>query len=107
MLLYKIAQLDNEGKFNPKAELTRGEAAGWIFNAIRVLETHIQKPAPIEDVSVTVEKVTEDVNKITLSRGQKPNSGYSIAIQNVRFDQNGQAVISYTLARSKTGHDVC
>ena len=87
--------------FNPKAELTRGEAAGWIYNAIRVLETHIQKPAPVEDVSVTVEKVTDDVNKVTLSRGQKPNSGYSIAIQNVRFDKNGQAVISYTLQDPK------
>jgi hypothetical protein len=101
LLLYKIADLDKEGMFNPKAELTRGEAAGWIFNAIRVLETHIQKPAPVEDVSVTVEKVTDDVNKVTLSRGQKPNSGYSIAIQNVRFDQNGQAVISYTLQDPK------
>ncbi|MGO4274422.1 S-layer homology domain-containing protein [Paenibacillus sp. TAF58] len=101
LLLYKIAQLDNDGKFNPKAELTRGEAAGWIYNAIRVLETHIQKPAPIEDVAVTVEKVNDDVNKITLSRGQKPNAGYSIAIQNVRFDQNGQAVISYTLQDPK------
>ncbi|NOU84718.1 protease complex subunit PrcB family protein [Paenibacillus sp. LMG 31460] len=101
LLLYKIADLDKEGMFNPKAELTRGEAAGWIFNAMRVLETHIQKPAPVEDVSVTVEKVTEDVNKVTLSRGQKPNSGYSIAIQNVRFDQNGQAVISYTLQDPK------
>ena len=46
LLLYKIAELDKEGMFNPKAELTRGEAAGWIYNAIRVLETHIQKPAP-------------------------------------------------------------
>ena len=101
LLLYKITQLDNDGKFNPKVELTRGEAAGWIYNAIRVLETHIQKPAPIEDVAVTVEKVTDDVNKVTLSRGQKPNSGYSILIQNVRFDQNGQAVISYTLQDPK------
>ncbi|MDQ0914393.1 S-layer homology domain-containing protein [Paenibacillus sp. V4I5] len=101
LLLYKIAELDKEGMFNPKAELNRGQAAGWIYNAIRVLETHIQKPAPVEDVSVTVEKVTDDVNKVTLSRGQKPNSGYSIAIQNVRFDQNGQAVISYTLQDPK------
>lgn len=101
LLLYKIADLDKEGMFNPKAELTRGQAAGWIFNAIRVLETHIQKPEPIEDVSVKVEKVTDDVNKVTLSRGQKPNAGYSISIQNVRFDQNGQAVISYTLQDPK------
>jgi hypothetical protein len=101
LLLYKIAELDKDGMFNPKAELTRGQAAGWVYNALRVLDTHIHKPAPIEDVTVTVEKVTDDVNKVTLSRGQKPNSGYSIAIQNVRFDQNGQAVISYTLQDPK------
>ncbi|WP_261306155.1 S-layer homology domain-containing protein [Paenibacillus andongensis] len=101
LLLYKITQLDNDGKFNPKAELTRGEAAGWIYNAIRFLDTHIQKPAPIEDVAVSVEKVNDDVNKVTLSRGQKPNAGYSIAIQNVHFDQNGQAVISYILQDPK------
>lgn len=101
LLLYKIAELDKEGMFNPKAELNRGQAAVWIHNAIRVLETHIQTPAPQEEISVTVEKVNDDVNKVILSRGQKPNSGYSITIQNVRFDQNGQAVISYTLQDPK------
>ncbi|SDN02948.1 S-layer homology domain-containing protein [Paenibacillus sp. yr247] len=102
LLLYKIEQLDKDGKFNPKAELTRGEAARWVYNAVRVLESHTEKPpVPVEEVAVTVEKVNDDVNKVTLSRGVKPNPGYSIAIQSVRFDQNGQAVITYTLQDPK------
>lgn len=103
LLLYKIEELDKDGKFNPKAELTRGEAAGWVYNAVRFVESHTQKPAPVEDVTVTVEKVNDDVNKVTLSRGLKPNAGYSIAIQNIRFDQGGKAVISYMLQDPKPG----
>ena len=45
LLLYKITTLDKDGKFNPKSELTRGEAASWLYNAIRVLEANTQKPA--------------------------------------------------------------
>ncbi|MEK3916893.1 S-layer homology domain-containing protein [Paenibacillus sp. FSL H7-0331] len=102
MLHYKIAELDKDGKFNPKSQLTRGGAAIWVYNAIRVLNDHAQTPAPapapVEAVSVTVEKVNDDVNKVTLSRGEKPSAGYSIDINNIRFDQSGQAVITYTLS---------
>lgn len=101
LLLYKIDQLDKDGKFNPKTELTRGEAAGWVYNAVRFVESHTQTPAPVGEMTVSVEKVNDDVNKVTLSRGMKPNPGYSIVIQNIRFDQSGQAVISYTLQDPK------
>ncbi|OXM85778.1 S-layer homology domain-containing protein [Paenibacillus rigui] len=98
MLLYKIASLDKDGKLNPKGELTRGEAAAWVYNAGKVMAAHPQKPAPVvEDVAVAVEKVNDDVNKVTLSRGSKPSAGYGITITDIRFDQDGQAVIHYTL----------
>ncbi|SDN72454.1 S-layer homology domain-containing protein [Paenibacillus sp. yr247] len=98
LLLYKIAQLDKDSKFNPKSKLTRGEAANWVYQAVRVLEAHTQKPpAPVEEVAVTVEKVNDDVNKVTLSRGDKPDPGYSIEINGIQFSQDGQAVITYTL----------
>jgi hypothetical protein len=35
---YNVVALDKDGKFSPKSELTRGEAAAWIYNAIKVLE---------------------------------------------------------------------
>jgi hypothetical protein len=101
LLLHKITQLDKDGQFNPKAELTRGEAANWIYQAIRVKEAHSQKPAPTEEVAVKVEKINDDVNKVTLSRGDKPNPGYSIEIIAIKFKEDGQAVITYTLRDPK------
>lgn len=97
MLLYKITSLDKDGKLNPKGELTRGEAATWVYNASKVAAAHTQKPAPAENVSVAVEKINDDVNKVTLSRGSKPSAGYGITITGIRFEQDGQAVITYTL----------
>ncbi|MBD0380887.1 S-layer homology domain-containing protein [Paenibacillus sedimenti] len=101
MLLYKIAELDKDGKLNPKAELTRGEAATWVYNAGKVLDAHTQKPAPTENVEVTVEKVSDDINKVTLSRESKPTAGYGIEITGIRFEQDGKAVITYTLTDPK------
>ncbi|MNY32867.1 hypothetical protein D3C86_1671100 [compost metagenome] len=96
LLLYKITALDANGKFNPKSELTRGEAATWLYNAIRVLETHV-KPPQADEVKVSVEKVNDDVNKVTLSRGMKPNPGYGIRVDSIQFGVDGQAIVKYSL----------
>lgn len=37
-LAYQIVKLDSEGKFNPKAEITREEAAEQIYNALEYLK---------------------------------------------------------------------
>jgi hypothetical protein len=101
MVLYKIAELDKKGNFNPKAEVTRGQAAAWVYNTVRFLDNHTSipapTPAPTEEIAVKVEKVSEDVNKIILSRGEKPNPGYGIEINSIRFEQDGKAVITYKL----------
>lgn len=97
LLLYKITELDKNGKFHPKNELTRGEAATWVYNAVRLLADHAAKPPVAEEVTVTVEKVNDEINKVTLSRGEKPNAGYGIDIKSIRFGEDGTAVISYTL----------
>jgi hypothetical protein len=39
-LLYSLTALDADGKFNPKAEITRAEAAAEIYNALAYLEAH-------------------------------------------------------------------
>lgn len=44
-LVYKITQLDAEGKFNPAAKLTRAEAAEQLYNALEYLKAH---PAPVQ-----------------------------------------------------------
>jgi hypothetical protein len=97
---YNVVALDKDGKFSPKSELTRGEAAAWIFNAIKVLE-QAQKPVQSEKIELSVEKVNDDVNKVKLSRGEKPNAGYAIAIESISFGQDGRAVIRYMLQDPK------
>lgn len=42
-LVLKIAELDADGNFNPKDEITRAEAAVLIYNALEYIEAH---PAP-------------------------------------------------------------
>lgn len=103
MVLHKLIKLGADAKFYPKRELTRGEAAVWLHSAIKFVESHAnaQKPAPREDVKVTVEKVNDDVNKVVLSRGEKPTGGYGIAISGIRFEADGRAVITYTLTDPK------
>lgn len=100
LVYYKIVALDKDGKFNPKSALTRGEASTWIYNAINVIDQG-QAPVQSEKIELSVEKVNDDVNKVTLSRGEKPNVGYTIAIDSIRFGQDGRAVIHYTLQDPK------
>lgn len=38
LLLYKIAKLDADGNFHPKLEITRGEAAIWIYNGKQLVD---------------------------------------------------------------------
>jgi hypothetical protein len=103
MVLYKIAELDKNGNFDPKGEVTRGQAATWVYNTVRFLETHEAEPAPTpaptEEITVKVDRISDDVNKITLSRGEKPNAGYGIAINSIRFEQDNKAVITYSLVQ--------
>ncbi|AFC33134.1 S-layer domain-containing protein [Paenibacillus mucilaginosus 3016] len=102
LVLYKFATVGEDSKFYPKRELTRGEAAVWLHNAIRFLENHQGQPEPApvpqEEVQVTVEKVNDSVNRVVLSRGQKPTSGYGIEITGIRFEGEGRAVVTYKLS---------
>jgi len=101
LLLYKITELDKDGRFNPKGELTRGQAAVWVHRALSFVEKHAEKPAPAENVTLSVEKVNDKLSQITLSRGEKPNAGYGITITGIRFVDDGHAVITYRLTDPK------
>lgn len=97
LLLYKVTQLDKEGKFNPKNELTRGEAASWVYRAIHFVETHTQNTVPVQqEVTVKTAKVNDDINKVTLTT-ELPNPGYGFAITAIQFTEDGKAVIQYVV----------
>ncbi|WP_160646260.1 S-layer homology domain-containing protein [Chengkuizengella marina] len=105
ILLSEVALLDQANNFHPTQLVKRIDASVMIFKAINfVNDNHsedeppvdIPTPIPDEEVSFKVEKVNEEVNKVTLSWGEKPNAGYSIEITSVDF-VNNEAVIHYQL----------
>jgi len=104
--LHNIAKLDESRMAYPKREMSRGEAAVWLSNAMQFVNTHgngeTQPPAEQQDVQVTVEKVNDEVNKVTLTR-QMPSPGYGFAVTGIRFQEDGTAVISYTVTEPKPG----
>mgnify|MGYP001180658328 CR=1 FL=1 len=106
LLVAKIAQLDN-GYFYPKKEITRSEAAQMLHKAIRFVKT-VEPIPPLEPpvdpgVTMSVSKVNDEVNKVTVSWGEKPNPGYRISISKIEFTDNGEAVIYYMLHEPEPG----
>jgi len=100
LYLHKIDKLGDDRKAYPKREITRGEAATWLYNAIKVVEAHAEKPKPPQqnDVKVDVVKVTEDVNKIVISR-EMPHPGYGLKITGIQFRADNTAVVQYEVTQ--------
>lgn len=102
----KIITLPEDGKFRPKDMVTRQEAAVWAYNTLSFIEVH-NPPAPgsgaeADQVAQSVEAVNADVNKVTLSWGEKPNAGYSIRITGVVF-KDQTAEVHYKLNLPEEG----
>jgi hypothetical protein len=102
----KIITLPEDRAFHPKDAITRQEAAVWAHNIVQLIESH-SAPAPgdgvsVGEVSVSVDAVNDDINKVTLSRGEMPHSGYGIAITGITF-KDKTAEIHYKLLEPKEG----
>lgn len=94
VLIAKFASLDQEGRFHPKSVLTRGDAASWLFDAIKFKDEaviHVEDHDPLFDMELVSEVVNSDINKITVS-AQAPHPGYGIRIASILFEGD-QAVI--------------
>jgi len=48
-LLYKLTALDAKGNFDPKHVMTRGEAASMLYEAVKFVQAHKDKPQPEGD----------------------------------------------------------
>lgn len=95
MIIANIASLDQSGKFHPKKNITRSEAAVMLYRTLEHIKNNSNKDAedptmpdlqPNEEVEVIAERIHEDVVKVTLDWGQQPNPGYGISIQRIEFD---------------------
>jgi hypothetical protein len=104
LIKLKIAGLLDGGNFKPKAEITRSEAAEMVFNAREVITQYSANNPQVDpsgeqkgEAAFTKEPVNQEVNKVTLTWGSKPNAGYRVQIKRVDFTQDGKAIISYSL----------
>lgn len=96
LIISGIIELE-DGYFYPDREITRSEAAKMLYNAIQFVDEMNAENKPIvDDVTMDIIEVNDEVNKVVLSWGLK-NSGHEIIITGVNFYENGEAVIYYEL----------
>lgn len=48
-------------------------------------------------MSVSVERINDQVNKVTLTRYQQPHPGYGIRVAKVEFTKQNKAIVYYEL----------
>lgn len=98
LVLMKIAELDSEDKFHPTNKITRMEAAELIYNAVNYIDQFKSNSEIVNDsVIYNVEKVNDDINKVTITRENQPSPGYGIAVSKVEFTKDGVAKVYYEL----------
>jgi len=104
MLISGFMSLDKDGKFHPKRPVYRNYAIDVIDRALEFVREQsgwAPVPAPEEDelsgeARIKVEKVTEEVNKVTVSR-VVPHPGYGLRIDRIEFTPDMTAIIYYTV----------
>ncbi|MFD2672267.1 S-layer homology domain-containing protein [Marinicrinis sediminis] len=116
LLNASIVELDENQNFYPKRVITRGEAAGILYEALQMVDN--QEPVDTElpdgddpvsnpidsdlyegDEEVTlddepvmkVNKLDSGVQEVTVTWGVKPNSGYYLILEKVEFTESGEA----------------
>jgi len=108
LVKFNVVSLE-KGSFRPKALITELEAAAMVKKSVTFIKTHkpdigvAPQPAAGE-VTFQSTPVNDSVNKIVLSRGEKPNSGYQIMITSIVFPAKGQAEIHYKLTDPAPGN---
>jgi hypothetical protein len=103
MLILGAVETNEASKFQPTKKITRKEAALALYEVREFMkdQKQVQQPtAPelLEEIPMEVEKVNEDIQKVTLSWGEKPNSGYRMTIERITFnEETAEALIQYKL----------
>ncbi|RXZ80679.1 S-layer homology domain-containing protein [Paenibacillaceae bacterium] len=96
LLVTNIVQLDQAGNFNPKSPITRSEAAGWLYDAIALVNDTpaIEEPVhnPLADVKLSTKAVNDKITEVTIT-AQAPHPGYGIRIASIVFEE-GKAIIT-------------
>jgi hypothetical protein len=107
LVKFKVVTLEN-GRFRPNALITLVDAEKMVKNAAAFVKAHKAQssatPQPTDEVTFTTTPVNEHVNRVVISRGEKPNSGYQIIVTSIVFPEKGAAVIHYKLTDPAPDH---
>lgn len=105
LIKFNVLALD-KGNFRPKAFITESEAVKMVQKAAEFVRAHKEREdtSVKEEVTMVSAAVNADVNRITISRGSKPNSGYQIMINRIDFSAKGEATVHYSLVNPAAGH---
>eukprot|EP01133_Synstelium_polycarpum_P014676 gene14676-17353_t len=108
LVKYNVVALD-KGYFRPKAVITQAEALKMVKNAEKFVHSSGPKnddpdTAVQDEVVLTSAAVNAEVNRILISRGSKPNSGYGIEISGIDFISKTEAVVRYKLINPAPGN---
>lgn len=102
MLLTQIDALDDKDKFYPKQSISRIDAARLVYKAAEFAEEHKKSEYNNqEEISFSVERVNDRINKVILTRYNQPNPGYGISVANIEFTDQGKAIVYYKLLSPK------
>ncbi len=104
LISLKIVTLDKDNQFQPKKAISRVEASVMLHNMLEKYEDQLKKPIvippkppiKIAEVEVFTEKVTDEVNKVTVYWGEQGSPGYYVTIDSITFN-NTTATIYYSL----------
>lgn len=104
--------------FMPTKEITRMEAAEWLYNGVQMVERYKEEATDDTTTPTTPDETdgdqvnnpelsvapatTGDEQTVTLTV-QLPNPGYSVKITNVQLTDDKRAIVSYELEKPATG----
>lgn len=111
-LIAKFTELDESNKFYPKSNISQGEAVDMVIKALAFIaerqddagmplpdklpggDTPVSNDGLNDTSELTYEEtaVNEEVKKVTVSWGEKPNSGYRLTIEKIGF-ADGKATV--------------
>ncbi len=93
VLITKLMDLQHN-KFFPKEIITRGDAAGALYNGIEFAKTikEQENTSVLQDVTISEDMINADIKKVTI-KATAPHPGYGMKINSISFDGN-KAIIN-------------
>jgi hypothetical protein len=102
LLNTRIITLTEDGKFRPHDAITRSEAAIMIYDASEfakkiIPDQEVKIPDKSYETSISLVKIAEGVNKVSLTVSDLPNPGYTASVKRIEFGPELTATVFFTI----------